>query len=1022
MSIDKIKGGSKMTETKNKIKNKNMLKWMDDLIEAQKGKVEKSKIDPIQLKLLDPKFDEETGQFDYAMFKNANKKEKNQTKTRILRLFRVKSVPSDIRVLQNNEESFKNILNDFAKENVSFVNLYAFKPGKNLMICYGVLTEIEKEKKNGKQETEEEAIERSLNESKNYIQALETKFRVAYRNVEIVNLEMDDDWVLEGFHYNHLTIARGNPKADGGMGAKTGSTPYGNAPQMGRQVVETILKGVTGKRSNETAQGFPFLMYTVFDKLDKNEVLRVMHEVNNMLGKLATSKQMAMSDSASFSMPMMMGMGFGEMFGESSTDTVGSTHSEAMQSSQTDTNTTGTAKATGGAEAYGSSAGQTEQVSNQNSSTQTNTKQAGWNQFVNIGGSEANANQAGLTESQGVNNSTSETTTRNFSDTQSQSSALANTRGETITAAQSEQSAHGKSSGQSENANIASGISTGDNSGVTRMQLDYFFETAVMIYSQYHERVYTSLRDGMYDYRMMVLTPDTTTKVIIEELIKQSYVDNHTPLPIQIEKLTEKEENELIQYARSMTKPMTLEKRVAIPDRYRFSTYITPREASAFNLPQVNLPGYNSSYDPVPESIAYFGEMEGEAKIGQQLYGAFNQKSPYPYTLKMKDLGHMGVFSMTGQGKTVFLQRFLSEVHNKFGLNVLLFDWTINHRTLVGHIKDPSKFRFGTFKQDYFMFKFNPLRTPPGVPQATWHATVAELFCHSMGLGDRSFRIIKKVLKKTKEKGVRLNKEATMKDFVEEIDMEFQRRRMEYEQNGLKMPFNEQETFASMKERIGEWVDNDHPVYHSMCDPGNEGFLKIEEMIDGDFVHLIECKHLPADVKKFVINIITAGIFHYCSSRNIKLKKPCYLVFEEAHAVLHTPTGKEPINVDETIFETINREARNYNLFIAYVCQSPEKLPELIFDNLPLRVVLQLPSIEGKEKIVAAGGRDPMRMDVDLVKWLSRMPVGTCLIRNSKFQHISEGEFAAVMVNPMYDANLDDEYFKQILIKNKKTS
>jgi hypothetical protein len=218
-------------------------------------------------------------------------------------------------------------------------------------------------------------------------------------------------------------------------------------------------------------------------------------------------------------------------------------------------------------------------------------------------------------------------------------------------------------------------------------------------------------------------------------------------------------------------------------------------------------------------------------------------------------------------------------------------------------------------------------------------------------------------------------------------------------------------TFSSLKERMMEWMDKNHPVYESMC---KGPFVNVEDILNGHFVHLIECGHLPAEVKPFVINGITAALF-YSSKFNKASRKPLYLFFEEAHVVLSSITGEEPLKVNETIFETINREARNYNMYISYLCQSPELLPELIFDNSPLRFIFNIASSEGKSALVSAAGRDPQRLDIDLVKWISRQPDGVCLVRNSKFTRIVDGEFVAVKVIMEYNEDIDDETFRSML-------
>jgi len=102
-------------------------------------------------------------------------------------------------------------------------------------------------------------------------------------------------------------------------------------------------------------------------------------------------------------------------------------------------------------------------------------------------------------------------------------------------------------------------------------------------------------------------------------------------------------------------------------------------------------------------------------------------------------------------------------------------------------------------------------------------------------------------------------------------------------------------------------------------------------------------------------------------------------------------------------------------MYIGYIVQSPETLPELIIDNSPLRVIFQIGNEKGKEMIVSAGGRDPKRLDVDLVKLISRLPDGVCLVRNSKYKHMQGGEFAMLTIPLRYNQELDDETFKRIL-------
>lgn len=973
----------------------NPVAWVDEMIDEKKKRAKHAVVDNIDVKLFDVKYDDKTTEFDYALFKDKVGRKENY---RVLRLFRIRSVSNLIRLEQNNEEEFKNILTNFAVPGVSFVSLYAFKPGEKLSVCYGILSEG-----NGNSK------EKTLRNSKVYLDALETKFRVAYENIEIEPLNASDNWIFDSFHYNNLIVTHGIPKPDNGVGLRTGSNPYTPTMQAGKQVGEIILKGVTSKRQGSIAEGFPFLMYSVMEGITRDEIMNVLSEVNVLLGRIGSSKVLSLSESESMNFPMMFSLGYDASSGASQSDANGVTQATGTSHTVNLSEASGTSKG----ENTGFSDTQSDGMSTNTGTTRTQTQTEGGSygvsQFVTANKTESSASADGITEGQGttVSNSTGKTWGNSLTDSHTKTSGTAD--GESKTSSLSETRSNGVSTGHGQSAGASGGSGSGDSTGVNRVTIDYFMDTAERMYLHYRERVENSLRDGMLDFRMFVMAPDEETKTVLEELIKQSYVDIKTPNPIRIEQLTKEEERKLVKYARAMGKPKAINPNVDVPDRYRYSTYITPSEASAFNLPQVNLPGYNSSVDPIPQSINYIGPMEQGAVLGFQINPSLNMRSNYEYRLTWEEVKqHLLIVGQTGKGKTVFTNQYISEIHNKFDANILIFDWMKNYRSLPGYLKNKSKFRFNSFDQGYFPMKVNLIRTPTGVPEYLWNAALSEILCYSMGLGDRSFRIIKKVIRKIKEaKG----ENATMKDLVLGLKTEENEREKEYKSVGDRMPFNEKQSFASIRERVEEWVDENHPVYDAMC---RGPFIKIEELIEGEFVHLIECGHLPGEVKPFVINGLTAAIFYY-SKFGKKHHKPMFTFFEEAHIVLTSLTGEEPLKVNETIFETINREARNCNMFIGYIVQSPETLPELIIDNSPLRVVFQIGNAKGKELIVSAGGRDPNRLDVDIVKFISRLPDGVCIIRNSKYKRMQGGEFAAVLIDMRYNQELDDAAFKRLI-------
>lgn len=951
----------------------------------------------------EPVFDR--GNLDHVLFRSVRD---DHVEVKVLRLFRVKSVSNRIRVHTDNEENFKKMLNKFGDSSVSFVVLYASKPGEEVYITYGVLME-----------GSEAELPHMVERTKYYIGSMEDRFRSneSYRNAEILPLRDQDDWIFTECltTFNKLSLVRGIPKPDPATGIRVGSSPYGGNPSpSGAQVGETFLKGVTAKVEDGKAVGTPFVMCIVLRPIDVAEIQRVLFKTENMLSRLSSAREISVSENENFSFPFLFGLGIDNMFGQNQQQALGMSESDGMAKGVTDTRSEGSGSSSQSGETIGTTSGETRQVGTNEAQTDSAGHNGGVSYIGSYTESASGSLQQGINKSFGENqsiseqNSFSETNSTQRSVSMAESETMTNTNGRSISQTE------GASESQGKNTSLAGGMSAGDGSSLTRRQVDQFYDTAIDIYEKYRKRTEASLRSGMYDMTMFVLTPDEESKIRVDELIKQSYIDDGAPLPARVEQLPAEEEKVLLNYYKSFSKPDTKEHRTALPEHFRYSTYITPHEATAFSLPQVNLEGYNSSFDPIPESIHLPGKMEQGISIGQQIHPHFNVLSEHSYEITKERLTHIGIYGITGVGKTVFTQRFASELHNKFDMNVMVWDWTRNHRSLIGHVKDPSHFRFYSFNPDLEPLRINLLRAPKGVPDHVWVPTIAELFCYTMGLGSRSFQIIIDILEDLIAEGRRTGDEPTMRTLVEAVDREFNQR-MAASQG--KMDFNERSTFMSMRDRLKRWMKPGHPVFECMCG-GN--FVNIEDLVRGNFVQLIECNYLPEELKQFVINGATAGIFYH-SKFYKKLKKPVYIIFEEAHAVLQGPTGNEALAPGETIFETINREARNYNLFIGYICQSPELLPEKIFDCTPLRVVFQIPDDKGKEKIISAGGRDPMRLDIDLKNWLSRQPVGTCLIRGSIFHQLQENEFVAVKVRMLPTDDLEDDYFKKLYRKKQYT-
>lgn len=991
----------KTKKPKVKTKTKPKLDLKEIFRQEERGTPELEKLKSLDIQGIEPVYDKK-GVLEYVLFKT---RQGNERTVRVLRLFRVLGVSNEIREKINNVEAFQNILNDFFNTQSSMVVLYAGEPAKSLIISYGILLE-------GK----EQDVRSLVATSKLQIETLEKQFRSVYNAIKIAPFTQQEAWVLDKFHYSQVTYVRGIPVSDESRGIRTGTT-YDSPVQVGRQVSEVLLRGMTSKMDEGMAIGESFLMYVVLKPIDKEKIQKGLELLQNELGKTDSSTQSSLNDSENFSTPMMFGYGFGEMFGETEAHSTGSAEGVTQTVSENTMETITVTNTETDSESTTSTEGETTQKSKSAGTTNTDGTSIngglpwlGGGMTEQEGSTFTEGETEGVTTSEATQNGKSTAVANGTANGLGKGTATANSLTTNIS------DTVGKSTQQGNQLNAVGGVTIGDGNGVGRQIKDHAQMFATEILKLNERRYQYGKRVGMLDFHMVVLSENEETKTSVEALIKQGFLDKEAPIPIrQVEPKDKEDKVQFSKYAKSLATPFIKETRQEMPEENGCTTYITPLEATAFALPQDNFYGYDSSYDPIPPSVAHAGDMGDGASIGKQWNRHMNVLSPHEYRVRLDQLkGHIGIFGGTGQGKTVFTQRFISSVFNRYKINFLLFDWTKNHRNLITLLDDTTYFRFNSFDATLFPMRVNLIVPPKGVPNYVWDPIIAELFCHSTGLGGRSYLIIIDCLNNLHKRFENTSQEPTMLDLIDQVGKELEDRTREA---GGRLGFKEQETFSSMRDRFKIWTLKNRPSFEAFC---KGPFTPIEELIEGQFVHLIECAHLPKDARKFVINAISAGIFQYCAQRNEKLKNPMYMIFEEAHTVLGEPTGDEPLPIDETIFEIMSREARNYGLYLGYVCQSPEKLQDIIFDNMPIRVTFQLSAETGKSRLVSAGGRDPNRWDVDLVKWLSMQPRGMCLVRMSNFDHLQEGQFVAVKVDMLPTVEMPDDFFRKLYYKKQR--
>ena len=104
-----------------------------------------------------------------------------------------------------------------------------------------------------------------------------------------------------------------------------------------------------------------------------------------------------------------------------------------------------------------------------------------------------------------------------------------------------------------------------------------------------------------------------------------------------------------------------------------------------------------------------FEVCSGKYPLGVILSG---DKALYPFALRDEDWFHLGIFGLTGRGKTNAMLHLLGELQ-KHNIPWLVFDWKrAGYRDLVSRYDKVSVFTVG---RDVSPFCFNPLIPPPGV-------------------------------------------------------------------------------------------------------------------------------------------------------------------------------------------------------------------------------------------------------------------------------------------------------------------
>lgn len=354
---------------------------------------------------------------------------------------------------------------------------------------------------------------------------------------------------------------------------------------------------------------------------------------------------------------------------------------------------------------------------------------------------------------------------------------------------------------------------------------------------------------------------------------------------------------------------------------------------------------------PSPEAAA------GEFLLGTLWYG---HKQLWPLYLRRENfIKHIGIFSITGGGKTNVSQLMLLGLLNK-DIPFLVVDWKRSYHSLRSTPFEKAQ-RIEVYsvgRKGHLPFHWNPLRGPPGVHPKTWISVVAEALerSHLSGMGVADI-LIETLDKKFEEAGFYKGQPEQYPNFfdaMEELErVQFRGRRMLWQDSCLRIlrTFTFGPAAGAFNAR--------HP-------------LKLEELLDKPVIIELD-QELPKPLRVFLSDILLRWIHLYrlAQGETEQLRHVTFL--EEVHNLFpRTHAEHQATNSLENVF----REIRGFGEGLVSITQHPSLIPIYILGNCNTQIYLGL---QHEEDILTA--RRALFLESSEETFLDQLRVGEGIVK-----------------------------------------
>jgi Helicase HerA, central domain/Bacterial protein of unknown function (DUF853) len=354
---------------------------------------------------------------------------------------------------------------------------------------------------------------------------------------------------------------------------------------------------------------------------------------------------------------------------------------------------------------------------------------------------------------------------------------------------------------------------------------------------------------------------------------------------------------------------------------------------------------------PSPEAAA------GEFLLGNIHYG---RMPPSPLYLRRENfIKHIGIFSITGGGKSNVAQLLLLGLLNK-DIPFLVVDWKRSYHVLRSlPIEKAKQIRvYSVGRHGHLPFHWNPLRGPPGVHPKTWISVVAEALekSHLSGPGVADI-LIETLDKKFEEFGFYDGKAEQYPNFfdaVEELDrVQFKGRRMLWQDSCLRIlrTFTFGPASGAFNAR--------HP-------------LKLEELLDKPVIIELD-QELPKPLRVFLSDLLLRWIHLYRLGQGETDRLRHVTFLEEVHNLF--PRSLAEHHATNSL-ENVFREIRSFGEGLCSITQHPSLIPIYVLGNCNTQIYLGL---QHTDDIITAGRA--LFLERDDEPFLDRLRVGEGIVK-----------------------------------------